>query len=303
MPPQKFRGNVIEGRTITINVNKTGENSNIQKPILQNPQKVEKPNSVFAAYDIFDGEIEPTMQSMVIGDCWLLSGVNALNTTKWGKKIIKDALRPDGEGGVIVTLKGADSSQKEYRITLAEIDKAFASDRYSLGDDDMLAIELAVEKYARKHVAEGKLDKNPQTVLDGGIGRNMMYLLSGAKTHDFHPKDPYMDSALDKIFNNPHQYSAYCGFKEDSENLTKNHAYAIKEIKQDKNGNKFAVLINPQDALTPEIVPYEEFRANLRLLVVQDNPQNPDAELKSEVDVLSEEIEALKRQEEAEKND
>ncbi len=258
---------------------------------------------MFSEYDIFNGEIEPTMQSLVIGDCWLLSGVNALNTTKWGKKIIKGALRPDGEGGVIVTLKGADGPQKEYRVTLAEIDRAFESDRYSVGDDDMLALELAVEKYAKKQIAEGKLDKNPETVLDGGIGRNMMYLLSGVKTHDFHQKDPYIDSALEKMLSNPQQYSAYCGFNDDSQNLTKNHAYAIKEIKQDKNGNKFVVLINPQYSQEPETVPYDEFRSNLRLLVVLDNPQNPDSGLKSEVDVLGEEIEAMKRQEEAEKND
>ena len=237
------------------------------------------------------------MQSLVIGDCWLLSGVNALNTTKWGKKIIKGALRPDGEGGVIVTLKGADGTQKEYRVTLAEIDRAFESDRYSVGDDDMLALELAVEKYAKKQIAEGKLDKNPETVLDGGIGRNMMYLLSGTPTHDFHQKDPYIDSALDKILNNPHKYCAYCSFKENTEHLTLNHAYSIKEIKKDSNGNKVVVLINPQDSLEPETVPYEEFRSNLQLLVIQDDPKNPDETLKSEIDFIDEQLEILKKEE------
>ena len=237
------------------------------------------------------------MQSLETGDCWLLSGVNSLNTTKWGKKIIKDALRPDGEGGVIVTLKGANSPQKEYRVTLSELDKALLSGKYSVGDDDMLAIELAVEKYARKQITDGKLGKSPEKAIDGGIDRNMMYLLSGTPTHDFHQKDPYIDSALDKILNNPHKYCAYCSFKENTEHLTLNHAYSIKEIKKDSNGNKVVVLINPQDSLEPETVPYEEFRSNLQLLVVQDDPKNPDETLKSEIDFIDEQLEILKKEE------
>lgn len=286
---------MYEGRKISINVNKTDGNSNITRTSLQNISKTDKTNSVFSEYDIFNGEIEPTMQSLETGDCWLLSGVNALNTTKWGRKIIKNALRPDGEGGVIVTLKGADNIQKEYRVTLSEIDKALLSGKYSVGDDDMLAIEVAVEKYAKKQIADGKLNKDAETVLNGGIDRNMMYLLSGKPTHDFHQKDKNIDAALDKIAENPRKYSAYCGFLEGSENLSGNHAYTIKEIKKDIQGNKVVVLINPQDSFTPEIVPYDEFRKNIRLLSVLDNPLNPDETLKSEIDLLDEQIEALKK--------
>jgi len=251
---------------------------------------------VFSEYDTLNGEIEHTMQSLETGDCWLLAGVNSLNTTPWGRKIIKNALRPDGEGGAIVTLRGADNTQKEYRVTLAELDKALLSDKYSVGDDDMLAIELAVEKYAKKQIEAGKLDKSSDKAIVGGIDRNMLYLLSGKPSHDFHAKDKNIDSALDKIMANSTKYSSYCAFQNDTEHLSNYHAYTIKEIKKDLSGNKFVVLINPQDSESPEIVPYEEFRNNLRLLVVLDNPANPDNTLKSEIDLIDEQIESLKKE-------
>lgn len=270
----------------------------MQQVKLQNLSKTEKTNSVFTEYDVFNGEIENTMQSLETGDCWLLSGVNSLNTTPWGKKIIKDALRPDGEGGAIVTLKGANSDKKEYRVTIADLDKALSSGKYSVGDDDMLAIEIAIEKYAKAQVAAGKLNKDPDDVLTGAIDRNVLYLLSGRPTHDFHPKDKNIDKTLDKMELNPRKYAAYCGFKEDSENLYNNHAYSIAEIKKDKNGQKVVVLINPQDSTNGMTVPYSEFRENLNILFVLDDPKNPDKDLKSEIDELDEQIEALKKEEE-----
>lgn len=281
------------------NINKTDNVTNAPKASAPSTVKTDKKNSVFSEYDMMNGEIEPTMQSMITGDCWLLTGVNALNTTKWGKQIIKDALRPDGEGGAIVTLKGAEGDQKEFRITIGEMEKALGSDKYSLGDDDMLALELAVEKYAKKQVAEGKLKKDADKVLSGGINENMINLLSGAPTHNFWKKDKSMDNALDLIMNNPHKYAAYCGFLEDTENVVANHAYAVKEIKKDIKGNKVVVLINPQNAAHTETVPYDEFRPNLRLLTVLDDPKNPDKNMKSDMDLLEEEIAALKKEEAA----
>lgn len=274
---------------------------NITNPVKSSsPSAVakEKTNSVFSEYDMMNGEIETTMQSTETGDCWLLTGVNALNTTKWGKQIIKNSLKPDGEGGAIVTLKGAEGSQKEFRVTIADMEKALGSSKYSIGDDDMLAIELAVEKYAKKQVAAGKLKKDPNAVLNGGIDRNMMYLLSGVPTHDFGKDDKNTDNALDLIMKNPQKYAVYCGFQEDSENLDANHAYTIKEIKKDLKGNKVVVLINPQNSSETETVPYDEFRPNLRILTVLDDPKNPDSGMKSEIDYLNDEIEALKKSEE-----
>lgn len=280
-----------------------GKSDNVttpQKIITVTPQsKIEKQNSVFTEYDTLNGEIEPTMQSLETGDCWLLAGVNSLNTTSWGKLIIKDALRPDGEGGAYVMLKGAQGEQKEFHVSIGDLDRALESDKYSVGDDDMLAIELAVEKYAKKLVASGMLDKDINNVLNGGIDRNMIYLLSGVQTHNFVRKDENMDKALALIQQNPGKYAVICAFQNDTENLECHHAYTLKEIKIDFNGNKVAVLINPQNSMQTKNVAYEEFRSNLRMMNVLDDPANPDPAMKSQLDLINEELARLKSGEES----
>lgn len=94
----------------------------------------------------FNGMIEPTKQGENAIDCWLLSGLNALNQISWGKKAIKDAIRPDGEGRVYITFIGSPIEQKTFHVTVEDLYNASQSDKYSKGDDDVLAIEVATEK-------------------------------------------------------------------------------------------------------------------------------------------------------------
>ena len=109
----------------------------------------------------FNEKIEPTKQSKKQGDCWLLSDINALNQTDWGKQVIKNAIVPDKDGsnGVTVKFKGSPSPQKNFHISAEEIQKAKNSGEYSSGDDDMMAFELATEKLAVKLVKEGKAER------------------------------------------------------------------------------------------------------------------------------------------------
>lgn len=62
----------------------------------------------------FNREIEPTIQPMTQGDCWLLSDINSLNETDWGKAAIKEAIIPDtnGNGGVTIKFKGSPLEKK-----------------------------------------------------------------------------------------------------------------------------------------------------------------------------------------------
>lgn len=235
----------------------------------------------------FDGKIGSTMQSFETGDCWILTGVNSLNTTKWGKYIIKNAIRPDGKGGAAVTLKGAKKENKEFHITANEILASEKNEKYSVGDDDMLAIELAVEKYAKELISTGKLDKSENDAITGGIDVSSMELLTGAKVHKFPEKDRFMDKVLDKIFDNPGDYAIYCSFIENNDDMYKNHAYTLKKIGIDLDGNKSAILINPWDSSQEIEIPYEKFRTNLKYLAVSEDPDYPDKDLKSEFEIIT----------------
>ncbi len=95
--------------------------------------------------------IEGTKQGQ-IGDCWLLSGVNALSYTEKGREIIDNALTYT-PNGVIVSL--ADSTVT-YSITNEELLERKEGKVRSEGDDDMIVLEMAIERF-RKDIAEGNL--------------------------------------------------------------------------------------------------------------------------------------------------
>ena len=102
--------------------------------------------------DIFDGnskdgQIEDTEQGAT-GDCWLLSGINALSYTEEGKEIIKNALEYHDAYTVVHLATG------DYLIDDSEVATTKGSTQYSSGDDDMIILELAIEK-ALDEIANG----------------------------------------------------------------------------------------------------------------------------------------------------
>ena len=105
----------------------------------------------------FNRRIEPTFQSKKQGDCWLLSDINALNLTEWGKQAIYDAIIPDedGSGGVTIEFNGSPLEQKEIHFSAQDIQEAKDSGKYSSGDDDMVALELATEYTLKNMVKKG----------------------------------------------------------------------------------------------------------------------------------------------------
>lgn len=93
-------------------------------------------------------KIEPSKQGE-LADCYFLAQINALAGTDFGKTAIKNSITDNDDGSYTVSLKGAD---KSYKISKQEIlyAKTLTQDGYNVyseGDDDVLLLELAFEKY------------------------------------------------------------------------------------------------------------------------------------------------------------
>ena len=169
---------------------KINKNQSVYETFVTNNPKVTQhrfQNSVWETS--INGEIENTEQGDA-GDCWLLTHINGLRDTKWGKKLIKNAIKPDGAGGAVITFKGAKGEQKEFHISVNEIIKARESGIYSSGDDDMIAMELAVEKYLIKfgHLYEDRKQdigtESGKAITGNGLsGSEFVELLSGKQTN------------------------------------------------------------------------------------------------------------------------
>ena len=134
--------------------------------------------------DTKDGKIGPTEQGNT-GDCWLLSGINALSYTEKGRELIKDALEYE-DGYTIVHLKG-------YGDVVVKDDELNDS-KLSTGDADMRIMELAMKKVfaAIKNGdcvvdpdAPDFLNKDNLDTIEGANPMLAMYLLTGkyGETH------------------------------------------------------------------------------------------------------------------------
>ena len=245
----------------------------------------------------FNRKIENTFQSDTQGDCWLLSDINAMRLTPWGRQIIHDAIVPDGKGGVTVKLPGSPLPQKNFHISPKEIAEAKASGHYSTGDDDMIALELATEKLSKQLVKKGlaervdqfddvigypsyltniKLDKNK---IDNSY-LSISTLLTGRKRveTDFLLEVNNSENILKFISQNPGKTAAVCTFnhykdifgsRDDNDPVHGNHAYAIQKIDYGKE----VIVIDPYHTDKPIRLTWKKFVEDIETIYVaaQDN--------------------------------
>ena len=212
-----------------------------------------------------DGKISETKQGST-GDCWLMSRVNALSYTDKGKEIINNALEYNANS-TTVHLRGFG----DITITNEELQEAKNSGKFSNGDDDMLALELAMQKFI-KEVKSGniKLDPNMpdeiknaiETTLEssdnvsGGFPVLMMYLLTGkvgASQGSMTQGGEGVKNLLEQFEKNGGKDVAMCASFGENTNvqdingntvtLIGPHAYSIKEVK-----DGICTLINPWDS-------------------------------------------------------
>ena len=203
---------------------------------------------------IINGKISNTKSG--VNGSWIQSGLKSLSATRQGKELIKNSIRKNEDKSVTVRFNGIN---KEYTITKKELKDASRSyvtykskdggtvtgfkKKFSKGDGDVLAFEVAFEKYC-KDVNSGNIapDKNlpatMQTLSDtgdllftNGNTNQLYYLLTGKSGEQLNPNNEANDN-IDTIYSK-------CGlarFKE-SFNSPKNYAVEIK-LKHPKDKEK-----------------------------------------------------------------
>lgn len=222
-----------------------------------------------------NGEIENTQQNKS-GDCWLLSGINALSYTEEGKDIIKNALdyRTDE---TIVSLPGV---QMKVSVSDVELRAAKECEYYSTGDDDMIIFELAMAK-ARDKIASGEVAINSiyaRTVHDGtfiqssehgslsinnGKSTECIYFLTGKLGNVVKDKEE-INSALNTFqYNYNRDFVMTAALNSNNEvtdiwgeniELAGPHAYAVKLV-----GDTTVAITNPWNSEENIILPKETF--------------------------------------------
>lgn len=226
-----------------------------------------------------DGEVGNYAQGEV-GDCWLLAATKTLDQTPQGKKAIKDSLTTDAQGNITVDLKGVG---KKYSFTNEELTKIAEKNKYSSGDKDMLAIELAFEKYRKEISDNNQTSPNrdnlrylgmhtPDDPLDNGRTKLAIEILTGKGVSTISRSNDknvvYKDNTailkkmdentLKPIFDNKNNLISVEIAGADKNRPGAAHAFTFKGYDE-----KNVYLINPYDTSKVETMSKEEFYANL----------------------------------------
>lgn len=251
--------------------------------------------------DTRDGQISNVKQNAT-GDCWLLSGINSLSYTEKGKEVIEDALEYS-EDGITVHLKGAG----DYFVPNEVITQTKGLSEYSTGDDDMIAFELAIEKF-RDQVHDNELAfsfdaplriqnmfssdeyESDGPSIDSGTPDQLNYILTG-KVGESTLDNSEKKEMLDKFSkNNLKDYALSAGT--DTEVATKDingteivfskkHAYSIKDV-TDKN----VTVVNPWDSSIQMVLSRDTFLEVFDTVYGIDlSDENPEQNYIAEIDV------------------
>lgn len=234
-----------------------------QEIVEENPDTHTKRKNTNSPQLTADGYIDPSTQG-ISGDCWLLSGLSALSETQWGRDAIKEAINIKENGDIIITLKGAYGNKKQFKITSSELEAAKNNNKYSTGDIDVLAIELAVEKY-RKQFGE---------TLDGGFNEEVFRLITGSHNTQRISEKNNIKGLLNKAKANPEKYAiSACFYLGESAGRDAYHAYNVARFEIDENGRNIVVLTNPWDSRREIRITEEEFMKYIVDIEVLANPK------------------------------
>ncbi|MBQ3641613.1 hypothetical protein II906_06805 [bacterium] len=225
--------------------------------------------------DTKDGVIQPTKQGN-LGDCWLLSSVNALSYCRKGADIIKETFHYT-KNGTIVNLRGA----KSYYISDNELEKTRYSSIYAKGDDDMVLLELAIQRArddlaSQKLIFDGDVSKKIQQEfgkkttsmfkpsIEAGFELEAMYYITGKVPELIKDEDARRRFMYKYWLDNGSNYALCTAFKGNDKMATdvngrsirlySRHSYAVK-----KTDNRTVTIINPHNSAKEIVLPKEEF--------------------------------------------
>ena len=96
--------------------------------------------AAFDAHAVSNGSIDPSNQGQM-GDCWVLSSINAMAATPGGREILQKSIFQNNDGSYTVTFKG--DPEHPIFVTAADL----KNQNYSKGDKDVRILEIAFDKY------------------------------------------------------------------------------------------------------------------------------------------------------------
>ena len=178
---------------------------------------------------------------------WIASGLKSLSGTKEGQNIINQTIHKNDDESVTIRFKGIN---KEYNITKQELKDASRAyitytnedgkvssfkKKFSKGDGDTLAVEVAFEKYC-KEVANGETPQNPKLAIPNmhisesgdilytnGSVNKLYYLLTGKDSCNFDISQNDSGDSISKL-------SSEIGIKHFAEKLAENPNKYIGEF-------------------------------------------------------------------------
>lgn len=196
--------------------------------------------SVFSPEDInVNGKLDEAFSQGDAGDCWLLSSILAMSYSESGKQVLSDSITPLANGDIKVSFDG---NKTEYTVSESELieqNKQFGdkTSYYSTGDDDVLAVELAIEKMVADDSVNTKF-----SIADGGNPYSVFKTFGADELKIASAKDE-LNEALAHFQDIENDCSMTLGVIEQSVcGLKANHAYTVKNV-DDEN----VTLIDPWD--------------------------------------------------------
>lgn len=226
-----------------------------------------------------DGVIDPTKQHSV-GECWLLSGVNALASTEKGRQIISDAIQHNDDGSVTVTLKGVERSYTYSAEEIVTRQYTNSKQKLATGDVDMKLLEMAVTDYKLEILPDEKkwyekfpLLRNSQATpddpLNGGNVDEMMEYLTGEK-----PRMAVVGFSgfqVAKKERDPERYAMTAAFLFNDKGfgsgkeIISEHVYSVSRVTKDT-----VYLVNPWDSSQEIAYPKSRFYFHVGVTSVLD---------------------------------